>query len=480
MTPLVCRIGCTSDVRAPDTLFRDPHFIEDFFRRETGDNVAIDIDAATLSHPFEIAVHGAVGAFSLHTMLRKLTGNPLSRRPVDTIALIIARAYRGNRDAFGMMFDEGYVHGGDPADNVVKPQVLGPPREGCAVFIDAIAAKRGGRGSPAFGRELAFTALHELGHVFNLQHQNREHNLMKESAKHSGTPPHGWFRLSDADRVSLSRNPLPFHHHPGGSVFGRGASANAPFVWKPAAPAVPPDLRLTVATSHAEAHPFEPVELDVEISLTGDARGHRRIPNAVDPGYDSFRVWIEDPVGARRTLRSPRRYCGDAGWLTITRDRPFRRDVSVGREAGGSVFRQGGVHRIWTEINLGARGVLRSNAVPLRIRDSTEVSRADAAARSFLESRPGVVLAYSRLWCGSEDVPRRAMDLLSAFPNESWSPLLRYSILRASGTAARTRRRASPTAHAVALRELAAIAVDDPRLGEHRANAVREALDDIH
>lgn len=91
MTPLVCRIGCTSDVRAPDTLFHDPHFIGDFFRRETGGNVAINIDAAPLSRPFEISAHGAVGAFSLHTMLRELTGNPLSRRPVDTIALIVAR-----------------------------------------------------------------------------------------------------------------------------------------------------------------------------------------------------------------------------------------------------------------------------------------------------------------------------------------------------------------------------------------------------
>ena len=478
MTPLVCRIGCTSDVRAPDTLFHDPDFIGDFFRRETAGNIAVDIDAAPLSRPFEILAPGAVGAFSLHTMLRGLTGNPLYRRPVDTIALIVARAYRGNRAAFGMMFDEGYVHDGAPADDVDAPEVLGPPREGCAVFIDAIAAKRGERGSPAFDRELTFTTLHELGHVFNLQHQNDEHNVMKESARYGSVPPAG-VRLSDADRLRLSLNPLPLHYRPGGSDFGRGASANAPLVWKPTAPDGPPDLRLTVASSHAEAHSFEPVELDVEISLASDATGHRRIRNAVDPGYDSFRVWIEDPVGARRTLRSPRRYCGDTGWLTITRDRPFRRDISIGREAGGPVFHQGGVHRVSAEINLGARGVLRSNDVPLRIRDSTEVSRADAAARIFLESRPGIVLGYSRLWSGSEDVSRRAMDLLSAFPNESWSPLLRYSILRASVTAARTGRRATPNSHAGALRELAAIAVDDPRLGEHRANVVREALDDI-
>ena len=478
MTPLVCRIGCTSDVRASDRLFRDPNILGDFFWKETCGKVSIDIDATPLSRPFEILADGAVGAFSLHTMLRKLTGNPLSRRPVDTIALIVARAYRGNPAAFGMMFDEGYVHDGDPADNVDAPEVLGPPREGCAVFIDAIAAKRGRRGSAAFLHELTFTALHELGHVFNLQHQNHENNVMKESAKYDSVPPVN-FRLSEADRVRLSLNPLPLHHHPGGSDFGRGASASAPLVWKPAAPDVPSDLRLKVALSHVKAYPFEPVELDVEISLARDARGRRRIRNAVDPGYDSFRIWIEDPVGARRTLRSPRRYCGDTGWLTITRDRPFRRDISIGREAGGPVFRQGGVHRISAEINLGARGVLRSNAVPLRIRDLTEVSRADAAARIFLESRPGVVLGYSRLWCGSEDVSRRAMDLLSAFPNESWSPLLRYSILRASVTAARAGRRANPTSHAGALRELAAIAVDDPRLGEHRANAVREALDDI-
>ena len=476
MTSLVCRIGCTSDVVNPGKLFDDFDFIPRFFQRETNSNVAIKIDATPLRQPFDFAVGGAVDAFSLHTMVRKLTRNSLYDRPVNKITLIIARSYSSNEAAFGMMFDEGYVHDGDLADDVVEAEVLGPPREGCAIFIDAIAAKRGKRGSAAFGKELKFTALHELGHVFNLQHQDGGSNIMKRSAVH-GIVPRDGLKLSSADRVRLSQDPLPYQYHPGGSEFGGGASANAPLVWQFIERNVSLDLQMRLQTSHNEAHGFEPIELDVEISLTPGVRRRQRIRNMVDPGYDSFRIWIEDPNGARRTLRSPRRYCGTAGWLTITRDRPFRRDISIGRQAGGPVFRQAGTHHIWGEMNLGARGMLRSNRVPLRIKDLSKISVPDAAARSFLESVSGVVLCYSRLWCGSMDVRRRAMKLVTEFPNESWSPLLRYSILRAANSAAVSQGGVDPTNRfKKALCKLAADAAEDPFLGEHRVCKVLEVL----
>ena len=474
MTRLVCRIGLTNDVDDPVGLFDGMfEFIRDFYRRETAYMLEIEPDISTLQQPFPVLQSGEVDAFSLHTMLRRLTGNALDVRPVDTIALIIARSYRGNETAFGMMFDEGYVFSGDPADDVVEPEVLGPPREGCAIFIDAIADKRGPRGTADFKRELRFTALHELGHVFNLQHQDSLPNIMKRSAVYGLQPPKA-LCLSSADRARLSQDPLAFENYPGGANFGYGASANAPSGWRFNEQKVNLGLQIKIQVSHSEAFAFEPIELDIEISLPPGKQRTMRIPRTVDPGYDSFRIWIEEPSGARRMLRSPRRYCGTLGWLTITQNRPFQRDVSIGRQAGGPVFRRAGVHHVWAEMNLGHRGMLRSNRVPVRIRDLTEMSQADAAAYNILRNPFGVVLGYSRVLHGSQSLEDKVVGLVQAFPYQSWSSLLRYSIVRAA--AANTQKRDGLAELPAPIHALAALASEDNALGEHRAAKVRQIL----
>jgi len=474
MTRLVCRIGCTNDVPDPIGLFGGTFdFIRDFYRWETANNIEIDLDLSATQKPFPVLTPGEVTAFTLHTMLRRLTGNPLSHRPVDNIALILARSYKGNETAFGMMFDEGYVFSGDPADNVTEPEVLGPPREGCAVFIDALAALRGPQGTPDFNRELRFTVLHELGHVFNLQHQDAKANIMRRSAVYGLQPPEA-YRLSSGDRGRLSQDPLPYEYHPGGSNFGYGASANAPTEWRFNPQKEFRDMQVRVQVSHSEVFAFEPIELDIEISLLPGRHKTRRIPCTVDPGYDSFRIWIEEPNGSRRLLRSPRHYCGAQRWLTITRNRPFRRDVSIGRQAGGPVFHRAGVHHVWAEMNCGRRGVIRSNRVALRIRDMVEMSSADVKAYHILRSPTGIVLGYSRVWDGSQDLEKEVVELLNTFPDQTWSPLLRYALVRAA--ADKAQQNGSQTGLPVKVRDLAKISAEDTALGDHRVAKVRQVL----
>lgn len=462
-----CRVGCSSDTPQPQGLVPHLKFIDAFFRTETAGNVRIKLDTAPLNHPFPVNPPGAITAFDLHTMLRRLTGNPLDARKVDTIALIFARRYRGNRSAFGMMFDEGYVHGGDPADDVTERHLLGPPREGCAVFIDAIAAARGGRDGDAFNDELVFTTLHELGHVFNLQHQGSPPNIMKPSASHGPVPPAEW-ALTKGDRLRLRRDPLPATHYPGASPFGRGASANDPSAWRFSEEDETLDLQMFVRPSHTELHSFEPIELDVEIALAAGPARRRHLPNIVDPGYEAFRIWIEEPTGARRVLRSPRRYCGGLGRIVVSDARPFRRDISIGRQAGGPVFQVSGVHHVWVELNLGSRGMLRSNRVPIRIKDDIELSQADQAAKQLFGTRAGVVLGYSRVWDGEDRMRAVALELEQAYPSESWSPLLRYSIIRAAIDSRERRGGASDEALGAEIEALIGRAVDDPLLGAHR------------
>lgn len=479
MPRFTCRIGCTNDVIQPaDIVNGDFGFLTQVFAQETSSNIQFDIDSTPLQAPFPILRPGSVGAFDLHTMLRVLTKNRLDARPVNTIALILARRYKGNEGAFGMMFDEGYVFPGDPADDVTEASVLGPPREGCAIFLDAIQSSRGPRGSAGFDDEVRFSALHEIGHVFNLQHDNRSNNIMKQSAALGAVKRDFWFLTSD-DRRRLSEDPLPFDCHPGGSEFARGASANAPIAWRYDERDAALALHMSASLSQSAAHRFEPIELDLVISLAPDVRRGARIPDQIDPGYDAFRVWIEEPSGARRMLRSPRRYCGAPRSITITRVRPFRRDVSIGREAGGPVFRQEGLHHVWCEMSLGRRGMLRSNRVPLRIKSLSEMTAADLEARQVFTSTPGVVLGYSRLWRGSRAFQEQALALANAFPNESWSPMLRYAIVRASAEETGSGSRIAPALSDDVVRGLADAVMSDRVLGEHRTRKVEKMVSTI-
>jgi hypothetical protein len=112
---------------------------------------------------------------------------------------------------------------------------------------------------------------------------------------------------------------------------------------------------------------FEPVELDVTLSVAPGIKRTFNIPNRVDPGYPEFTIWIEEPDGERRRYAAERHYCAARNNLRITPSRPFERDVSIFLEQGVLTFRKTGVHRITGVLDLGRRGVLISNVLDLNV-----------------------------------------------------------------------------------------------------------------
>ncbi len=94
------------------------------------------------------------------------------------------------------------------------------PRECCAVFTSSIAAFASSRGIP-LGRAIARTAVHELGHLFNLQHPGPGSYFMTQSGSVTNDAT-GYSRFSDDDRRVLSKVGLPdFEYaYPGTREFG--------------------------------------------------------------------------------------------------------------------------------------------------------------------------------------------------------------------------------------------------------------------
>ena len=186
------------------------------------------------------------------------------------------------------------------------------------------------------------------------------------------------------------------HVWPGGTEFndlGEFGAVNMPR----ARTSAPPEfgLELVIEMARREFWRFEPVELDVAVRTAAGVDRRFRIADEIDPGYESFRIWIEDPLGQRRIYRSPRRYCRSPGILTIGPGRSFRRDISIFGEAGGYTFRSVGVHKLWAEML--HKGLwLRSNTLEINVLPADNSER-------YLQTRaaltvPGAAgLLYHRL-----------------------------------------------------------------------------------
>lgn len=109
------------------------------------------------------ACDGAV----LQELLRRILPVPHGG-PIADIALLFCRRWSSSPSLrlYGLMFD---YNGQDP-DLGSLSSSNGIAREGCSVFLDAFD-------SSAF-REMMFTAIHELGHVFNLFHDLNDNSFM--------------------------------------------------------------------------------------------------------------------------------------------------------------------------------------------------------------------------------------------------------------------------------------------------------------
>lgn len=129
---------------------------------------------------------------ALGIVLEQLIGkNPASTPEAATVGLLLADRFSPASEIFGVMFDDG-------SSNLTSFDAV--QRQGAALFLDAIADKRGGGQSPDFIRQAIYSATHELGHIFNLPHKNQTANFMREGRPNEPVFAPEAFRF-EADQV---------------------------------------------------------------------------------------------------------------------------------------------------------------------------------------------------------------------------------------------------------------------------------------
>jgi len=333
---------------------------------------------------------GPVTALDLHQGLHALLGNPIVAKRVENIGVLFAHSYEARPSLFGVMFDRGFATDDDPNNAFEFTNV---PREGCAVFLGAIRAKR--PSDQDFQAEVAFTTVHEIGHVFNLGHIQNPQCFMSSSQASSVLPTTA-FHFVEGHRKRLGQADTSNHVWPGGSDYQdlgllgpseAGEAFNLPR----------PDfgLELHVDMDQKEFHAYEPVEIEIQLAVAKGVERSFQVPDAVDPGYEVFDIWIERPNGERVKYRPSRFYCSTGQGLRITPGKGFERDVSLFGQSGGYTFRHAGLHRISATLALPRRGLLRSNEIEVNVLPSPEEFR-QQELRNCLTRRATARLLFYR------------------------------------------------------------------------------------
>ena len=322
----------------------------------------------------------------LQEALARLTLNP-STGPVSRIGLIIADEFEPGRGTLGLMFDKGFNPSGwEPVpDNFIRVA-----REGCAIFLTPITSLRPGLSDRR--KEIVFTCIHELGHIFNLRHIESPSNFLSTSPVEAPFGA-GACRFHGDHRRLLVRANFDENVMPGGSDFGSagafGPVANDPF----RSISNQSDLQLKISVSQKEFWFFEPIELDIIVTST---EGQYSLPNEIDPGYDLFIIHITRPDGTSFRYKSPRIYCRNIIPLVITPDKSFLRDISIFGQSGSHTFQEPGEYSIQCFFDAGSNLRLVSNKLSVFVQPPTPRNAYYRLAEKTLTSFNPALLLYHR------------------------------------------------------------------------------------
>jgi hypothetical protein len=376
--------------------------IETFFaqasRHQGRSMIAMTCDTSELSIP-NLRKDDPVSAYELHKHLSKITRNPLGagHRKVANIAVIYASSYYHEKSLFGVMFDRGWRQGSGDIVNVRNYNSTA--REGCAVFLGAIADEHSGA---TYEQTVFVTVLHELGHVFNLGHLGRPPSLMAKKIN-VGSKPVANPIFDEGQKLRLCDAGDSPNVWPGGSEYGKlgqhekldgedfdlsesvRSQTKADF-----------GLELLLDMDSREFFAIEPVELEITVQVIPGVDRRFRIPDTIDPGYSTFNIWVETPYGERLRYRPLNQYCARPSYRTVTPQRPFERDLSIFARSGGYTFQQCGVHRLWATFDLGRRGVLRSNTLDVNVLPMRPATGSTQGLLTALSARDAARLLFYR------------------------------------------------------------------------------------
>lgn len=389
-TDILCYLGAYNlSTSLPERLELDgkalPSYFAEASRSPTGvPDINLTLDNSRRQRILNADCPGqATELLWLNRALRGLIADADGKVPERTIGLLFADKYAPSDDMFGLMFTRGFADGGD--------LYAKPPRIGAVVFAKAIRDAR--TADADFNQQVAFDCLHELGHIFNLWHVSDGGNPMRVSdPKQLYHPPFHFVRTQQdfLNQCSTSKFVTP-----GGSNFGDRGDLHVDSD-ESSADAADGLLRFQISISHEEVFFFEPVELDVRVYLARGAKRNCRIPDELDPGYDSFALWITDPNGERRRYRPTHRYCRKTTFRTIAPNCPFERDITIFGQAGGYTFQRAGTYRLQAVLQrLGSRNLL-SNEIKLMVLPSQLRSAEYCNLRSTLAHPEAATVLYYR------------------------------------------------------------------------------------
>ncbi|HEY7810894.1 MAG TPA: hypothetical protein VIA98_10985 [Allosphingosinicella sp.] len=390
MIELGCMLARMGGFPLPAFLDHGAEVLKNVFWKESGQDIALSIDPSHLNPPLEPGV-GDYAALDLHHAAWLVTHNPPPPQRSHRIAVLYANLYAPHHGVLGMMFDRGFATWDDPNDH---PALTGSPREACAIFLQAVVNLRGP--GPAAAQEALFTTIHEMGHLFNLQHtpSNIAPNFMATSLPTAPYPPPA-YKFIPPHRAQLNHCSSSPYVWPGGAKFEDTGDWQGAAM-KPSQGRSTFGAQLLISMARHEFWKFEPVELVVEVSIVPGVKQSVLVPDALDPGYEAFRIWLESPTGERRRYRSPRHYCSSPGRRRIAPGRSLKRDISIFGEAGGYTFRASGIWRIFAEFDVGDGSTLRSNSLEVFVKPRMNTEGYQRAA-ARMTARTSAALLYHRL-----------------------------------------------------------------------------------
>lgn len=405
--------------------------------------------------------------WNLQESLRLLISNQPTG-PTRRVGLILADRWDPRDTVFGIMFDESFM--GEDG-----------PREGCAVFLDRIFADRIGDGhdDDAYAREVRFTAMHELGHVFNLWHQDTPTSYLSRSGGRAFPQDLHEFNEHHQEYLRLDSPESRPHLEPAGSAFGDRPNGFPPGkdpLHGKNEPVLGGGAELRISGPSRPFWYFEPIELEVTLRATGGRSS--TWPDEIDPGYGSFTIWIEEPSGERRRYRSVKHFANNVARLRIQPRRPFTRDISIFAESGGYTFRDVGVHRVWATFDASRSRRLRSNTIELELKPQKPEQDRFRQLQATLTHSSVASLLYYRSGKVTAPDQRAVAHVLSLFPNTVSAAGLRYAIGRHLGSRALRNPRGQRSQRAVAIDYLSRSA-NSAALNAHRRAKATDLVEQL-
>lgn len=280
---------------------------------------------------------------------------------------LLHAASHDDQNLAGMMFDEVGLH-----------------RQGCAVFYGYSTDS-----GPERLRSQLHTAVHELGHAFNLPHcwqqsltdpplPGRPEALtwMNYPERVKGGAPIFWQEFGfgfDADELVHLRHAFEFDVVMGGAPFRGRAARRRPPDWDVDL-VQDPGLKLTLG---APEELIENTPVTVKLELTATTREGRQVPTIIGPRPGNVGIAIRRPDGTEFMFQPLLYHCrGDETVTLRAGDQPVRDAAFIHYGRRGFAFKQPGRYHLRALFAQPDGRVVISNVTSIRIKAAaTRVDR---------------------------------------------------------------------------------------------------------